>query len=73
MQLNSDDVAAIYARACRAWYGKKALRVVTGKVRDLERRGDAGGVVAWKQVAAALSQSKRSQHDGHGAERGKLY
>jgi hypothetical protein len=74
MYVSSDDAAAMYARACRAWYGRRALRVVSSKVQELEQRGDAGGAAVWAKVAAVLLQIRMSnrerQHDG---ERGRLY
>jgi hypothetical protein len=73
MHVSHDDAAAIYARACRAWYGKRALRVVTSKVDELQRRGDAGGVAAWARVAIVLSQAKKSHRDRLDDARGKLY
>jgi len=74
MHVSSDDAAVMYARACRAWYGQRALRVVTNKMQELGQRGDAGGVVAWAKVAIALSQARKSQDERRGdGERGKLY
>ena len=58
MNVSYDDAMIIYARACRAWYGRRALRVVTRKLDELRRRGDAEGVAAWAKVAAVLSQAK---------------
>jgi hypothetical protein len=64
MNITLDDAALIYARACRAWYGRSALRVVTTKINELKRRGDASGVVAWSKVAAVLSQPKIKDRSG---------
>jgi len=55
MHITQDDAALIYARVCRAWYGRRALRVVADKVNELKRRGDTDGVAAWNKVAAALA------------------
>lgn len=73
MQLSSDDAACIYARACHAWYGRKALRVVTRKLRELEQRGDASGVAAWGKVALALSQTTDHKRHQRRDLAGKLY
>jgi hypothetical protein len=73
MQVSNDDAAAIYARACRAWYGRRALSVVTSKVHELQQRGDARGVAAWAKVAVVLSQIKKSHHERGGRVHGKLY
>jgi hypothetical protein len=72
MHVSHEDAAVIYARACRAWYGRRALRIVTSKVHELQRRGDVGGVAAWARVAVALSETKKPHHDRDGAL-GKLY
>jgi hypothetical protein len=46
----------MYARACRAWYGPRAPRVVRSKIEELQRAGDQDGVRAWSQVADQLLQ-----------------
>jgi hypothetical protein len=56
MQASLDDATAIYARACRAWYGKRAPRIVKTRIEELRRAGDFKGVEAWTQVADKLSR-----------------
>jgi hypothetical protein len=56
MQASLDDATAIYARACRAWYGKRAPRIVKTRIEELRRAGDVKGVEAWTQVADKLSR-----------------
>jgi hypothetical protein len=73
MQVSSSDAAVMYARACRAWYGKRALSVVTRQIRDLKGRGDAQGVVIWTKVADRLSELNDGHKHHHGELRGKLY
>ena len=46
----------MYARACRAWYGPRAPRIVKSKIEELRRAGDLDGVKAWSQVADQLLQ-----------------
>jgi hypothetical protein len=72
MHVSIEDAAAIYARACRAWYGRRALRVVVNKMNELERRGDTSGVVAWGKVAMVLRQSKKGPPDQGAERRNKL-
>jgi hypothetical protein len=73
MEVSSHDAAVIYARACRAWYGKRAVRVVSEQVRNMKRRGDAGGLAMWSTVADRLTEldavHKRPDAELHG----KLY
>jgi len=34
-----EEVAAMYARWCRSWYGAKAKSVIRAKIRALKARG----------------------------------
>jgi len=68
MYCSADDAASIYARACRAWYGKRARRVIEQQVQRLQRRGDERGVHAWSLVSKKLSETKTRR-----AKPGKLY
>lgn len=70
MNLSLEDAAFIYARACRAWYGKRALRIVKDQVGTLDRMGDRDGVRAWSLVADKLRHM--SKHHPV-KEDGKLY
>jgi hypothetical protein len=61
MYASPDDAAAIYARACRAWYGKRAPRIVKKRIEELKRAGDAKGVEAWTDVANKLTVLQRQK------------
>ena len=56
MEFTSEDAAVMYARAYRAWYGRRAPRIVKDKIEELRRAGDDSGVIAWLQVAHQLEQ-----------------
>src|SRR6516162_6700632 len=56
MEFTSEDAAVMYARAYRAWYGRRAPRIVKDKIEELRRAGDDSGVIAWSQVARQLEQ-----------------
>ena len=58
MHVTPGEAAKIYAKACRAWYGPRARRVVLSKVQEMRTRGDHSGVKAWEQVAAELDTDK---------------
>ena len=73
MNVSYDEAMIIYARACRAWYGRRALRVVTQKLDELRVQGDADGVAAWTRVAALLSQVKGSKAGRSEAAGARLY
>jgi hypothetical protein len=63
MNISKEEAAAIYARACRAWYGRRAHGIVRKKVKQLERWGDLEGVHAWSEVARQLSRMPVSEFD----------
>jgi hypothetical protein len=63
MKITKEDAAAMYARACRAWYGRRAPGIVQSKIQQLRRRGDIDGVQAWSEVAHQLSQMKAGDFD----------
>lgn len=69
MELNEEDAAAMYARACRSWYGQRALTVVKQQIKHLKHNGDPRGVEAWSRVADKLAHMKRPPT----LEDGKLY
>ena len=73
MRVSQSDAAVIYARACRAWYGKRASKVVADQIRRLKRRGDAEGVAIWTIVADRLSEHNVVHKPHPGEMRGKLY
>jgi hypothetical protein len=63
MEFTSEDAAVMYARACRAWYGRRAPRIVKDRIEELRRAGDDDGVRAWSQVAHQLEQPQcRTTH-----------
>jgi hypothetical protein len=54
MYLTLDDAIAMYARACRAWYGKKAVSVIMKTATECRQRGDLEGEVVWGRVAESI-------------------
>jgi hypothetical protein len=54
MHVSPVEAAKIYAKACKAWYGPRAHRIVQRRVHEMRTRGDKSGIRAWEQVAAAL-------------------
>ena len=51
MHITEDDAAHMYARACRAWYGRRAKHEVNKRIKELQLAGDEAGVRIWKRVA----------------------
>jgi hypothetical protein len=73
MEMSSHDAAVVYARACRAWYGKRAFRVVGEQVRNMKRRGDADGLAMWSKVADRLTELDAVDQRPDEELDGKLY
>jgi hypothetical protein len=63
MNISDEEAAAIYARACRAWYGPGARGVVQRKIKQLEQQSDFDGVRAWTAVARHLSRMSASDFE----------
>lgn len=61
MHVGPIEAAKIYAKACKAWYGPRARRIVLKRVEEMRTRGDPSGIKAWEQVAAEL----KADEDGH--------
>ncbi len=72
MQVSQSEAASMYARACHAWYGKRALQVAKDSIRTAKQRGDGSGVAMSSAVAAQIAEIN-VQHRRDPAERGKLY
>jgi len=64
MFVTAEEAAAMYARACRRWYGAKATSVVNSQIRALMAKGDRKGVAAWRRVAAALNGTNEQDLSG---------
>jgi len=58
MYVTPSEAAKIYAKACKAWYGPRARRVVLKTIQEMRTRGDQSGIKAWEQVAAELDSEK---------------
>jgi hypothetical protein len=56
MHFTEEDAAVMYARACHAWYGRSAPRVVKKKIKELEKAKDEPGVRIWSRVAEHVSR-----------------
>jgi hypothetical protein len=58
MRVTERQAASMYARACRAWYGRRAGRVVKDTIKQLRNANDEAGVRMWTLIAEALPDSK---------------
>ena len=72
MQVGRSEAAAIYARACCAWYGAKALKIAQESIRRCRRREDATGVEIWTEIARLISEMK-ARNPRRAIARGRLY
>ena len=55
-----DDAVYIYARACRAWYGRKASDLAREKVAQFKTQGDQHGAFVWEKVENELEGLDRN-------------
>jgi hypothetical protein len=62
MQVSPAEAAKIYAKACRAWYGPRAHRVVLKRLQEMRTLGDHSGIKAWEQVAAELKADEDARN-----------
>jgi len=74
MEFTYEHAAIMYARACRAWYGPRAHRIVKERIEELARAGDHDGVRAWSEVEGQLTKlagrnlgTRRARSGGQGA------
>jgi hypothetical protein len=58
MFVTDEEAAQMYARACRSWYGLRALSVVNSQIERLRAKSDKKGVAAWERVAKHLEDSQ---------------
>jgi hypothetical protein len=58
MDIAERDAASMYARACRAWYGRRAERVVKDTIKQLRTADDQAGVRMWTLVAEQLPRAR---------------
>jgi hypothetical protein len=54
MRVTDQQAALMYARACRAWYGRRAPKVVKDTINRLRAEDDESGVRMWTLIAEAL-------------------
>ena len=58
MHIGIDEAVSMYARACRAWYGRRAAKVARAEIQKLRRRGDSSGVEVWTKLAKELKRPR---------------
>jgi hypothetical protein len=59
MDFTDEDAAVMYAKACHAWYGRNAARVVKKKIKQLEQANDGSGVRIWSRVGEHVSRLQK--------------
>jgi hypothetical protein len=58
MRVTEQQAASMYARACRAWYGRRASKVVKDTIKQLRAANDESGVRMWTLIAEALPDTR---------------
>ena len=59
MRVTEREAASMYARACRAWYGRLAPRVVKETIEQLRAANDESGVRMWTLVGEQLPRERK--------------
>ena len=57
MWITQDEAVVMFARYCRARFGKTASKKVRAKAKALQKRGDVEGHHVWNKVAEELDKS----------------
>jgi hypothetical protein len=58
MWITTDQAVSMFARYCRARFGKKAIQEVRAKAKALQKRGDLEGHDVWNRVADEIEKNK---------------
>jgi hypothetical protein len=69
MDVTEQEAASMYARACRAWYGRRAPRVVKDTIKQLRAKNDEAGVRMWSLVAEELPTARTEPFVGRPSSR----
>jgi hypothetical protein len=59
MRVTEQQAASMYARACRAWYGRRAPRIVRDTIKQFRAANDESGVRMWTLIAEALPDTRK--------------
>ena len=60
MWITQDEANVMFARYCRARFGKAAREQVRDKAKALKKRGDIDGYIVWNKVADEIEKLDRS-------------
>jgi hypothetical protein len=58
MQIDLNEAVKIYAKMCRARYGRAAAKVVREQRARLRAKGDLQGVKVWERLDAEIQQAR---------------
>ena len=61
MQVTSHEAVVIFARYCRARFGKGASHKARERAQALEKRGDRRGHAVWNEVADEIEKAATSR------------
>jgi len=60
MWITQDEANVMFARYCRARFGKLASGQVRAKAKALKKRGDVEGYMVWNKVADEIDTEERA-------------
>ena len=58
MHITQNEAVTMFARYCRARFGKKAVQKVRQQAKALQKRGDVEGHEVWNRVADEIEKNK---------------
>jgi len=67
MWITQDEAVVMFARYCRARFGRSASHRVRAKAKVLEKRGDIKGHQVWTKVADELEARVKPRAEQHSA------
>jgi hypothetical protein len=59
MQVTSHEDVVMFARYCRARFGKTAGRTARARAKALAKRGDTQGHAVWNEVADEIERAAK--------------
>ena len=61
MHITQNEAVTMFARYCRARFGKKAVHRVRQKAKALQKRGDVEGHAVWNKVADEIERARSTR------------
>jgi hypothetical protein len=67
MQIDLSDAVKIYAKMCRARFGRRAAKVAKEQKARLQAKGDDFGAKVWDRLGSEILTERHHESDGYRA------